>query len=556
MKSGKRPDEMTRREFTELAGATAISIGIPGIVSAQGPKAVADPKKALDHLVVVMFENRSFDHLLGRLYEPGEVKSFEGVINKELKNPIPQWAQYGANRKFVTYGIAQNMNSPRPDPGEEYPHLNTDLFGIQDLKNRFQPLAKMVAPYNAPDYPRQQPTMDGFVADYISSFTAEKRRQPTFEEYSEIMMGYTPDQMPVLSTLGRGFATFDHWFAEVPSQTFTNRSFFHAATSSGYVINYPPAAAFPVHNTAETIFQRLQSKGLTWRVYCDSPSPASFTGIIHASQLHNRFATNFLTVDDFLDDARKGRLPTYSFIEPNMWHGHNDMHPPISALMHGLPYDEPSSLLGGEALLAQIYDAIRTSTSSDGSNYLNTLLMVVFDEAGGTYDHVPPPSAPPPDPSAPKGQMGFAFNRLGQRLPAIAISAWIPPRTVVNEEYHHTSVIRTLRERWALGGPLTARDASPRDIRPVLSLSAPRPPEQWPDVTPRPVPKFDVALLPPNQPLSVLGKGLLHGVLEFEKMLGAKVPTISPDADLTGAQGLAIMREGSFNLFPGLQNKT
>ena len=259
-KSSKSVDEMTRRQFTKLAGATAISAGIPVIASAQLAKPVADPKNALDHLVVVMFENRSFDHLLGRLYEPGEVKSFEGVINKDLKNPIPEWAQYGADRRFVTYGIAQNMNTPRPDPGEEYPHLNTDLFGIQDPKNRFMPLAKMVAPYNAPDYPRQQPTMDGFVADYISSFTAERRRQPTFEEYSEIMMGYTPEQMPVLSALGRGFATFDHWFCEVPSQTFTNRSFFHAATASGYVINFPPAAAFPVHNTAETIFQRLESK--------------------------------------------------------------------------------------------------------------------------------------------------------------------------------------------------------------------------------------------------------------------------------------------------------
>jgi Phospholipase C len=194
--------------------------------------------------------------------------------------------------------------------------------------------------------------MDGFVMDYISAFTAEMRRQPTYDEYSQIMMGYTPEQMPVTSAVARGFATFDHWFCEVPSQTFTNRSFFHAATASGYVINFPPADAFPVHNTAETLFERLEAKGLTWRVYCDAPSPLSFTGIIHASRLHSRFASNFSTVDDFLGDARNGRLPTYSFIEPNMWHGHNDMHPPVSALFHDLPYDPPSSLLGGDALLA------------------------------------------------------------------------------------------------------------------------------------------------------------------------------------------------------------
>jgi phospholipase C len=528
--SKSSPDRITRRTLTKIADAGAASAAIPGMATAQeAARPVVDRQKALDHVVVVMFENRSFDNLPGRLYASGEVKSFEGVLGKELKNPIPEWAEHGANRKFVSYGIAPNMNTPHPDPGEEYPHINTDLFGIQNPKNRFKPLARMVAPYNTPDYPRQQPTMDGFVADYISSFTAEMRRQPTYEEYSQIMTGFTPEQLPVISTLGRGFATFDHWFCEVPSQTFTNRSFFHAATASGYIINLPPADAFPVHNTAETLFERLEAKGLTWPVYCDSPSPASMTGIIHASRLHSRFATNFSTVADFLDDARTGRLPNYSFIEPNLWHGHNDMHPPVSALMHDLPVDAPSSLL---ALLASIYDAVRTSSSSGGSNYLNTLLLVAFDEAGGTYDHVPPPPAPPPDPAAPAGQMGFTFNRSGQRVPAIAISAWIPQQTVVNDEYCHTSLIRTMRERWSLGAPFTARDAVARDISPILSLSQPRPPDQWPDVVARPVPRFDVALLPPNQPLSVLGKGILHAVLEFEKHLGARVPVIPPDATL------------------------
>jgi phospholipase C len=554
-KSDPHPNLITRRKLTKLAGAMAASAAIPSAAAAQDAKPVADRQNALDHVVVVMFENRSFDHLMGRLYEPGEVRSFEGVLGKDLRNPVPEWAEHGADRKFVSHDVAPNMNTPHPDPGEEYPHINTDLFGIQDRKNRFMPLARMVAPYNAPDYPRQQPTMAGFVADYISAFTAEMRRQPTYEEYSQIMMGYTPEHMPVLSGLGRGFATFDHWFCDVPSQTFTNRSFFHAATASGYVINFPPADAFPVHNTAETLFERLEAKGLTWRVYCDSPSPASMTGIIHASRLRTRFATNFSTVDDFLEDARSGRLPNYSFIEPNMWHGHNDMHPPVSALMHGLPIDEPSSLLGGEALLATIYDAVRTSSSSSGSNYLNTLLLITFDEAGGTYDHVPPPPAPPPDPAAPKGQMGFTFNRSGQRVPAIAISAWIPERTVVSDEYRHTSLIRTMRERWDLGGPLTARDAVARDIGPVLSLNVPRPQEQWPDVVARPVPKFDVALLPPDRPLSVLGKGILHAVLEFEKSLGARVPAISPDANVTGAEAVAIMRDTAFDLFPGLRTK-
>jgi phospholipase C len=76
---------------------------------------------ALDHVVVVMFENRSFDNLLGRLYQPGEVGSFEGVTGKDLSNPIPRWAEHGADRKVAPYGIAPTMNTPWPDPGVRDP---------------------------------------------------------------------------------------------------------------------------------------------------------------------------------------------------------------------------------------------------------------------------------------------------------------------------------------------------------------------------------------------------------------------------------------------------
>jgi phospholipase C len=106
--------------------------------------------------------------------------------------------------------------------------------------NRGISYAKTVAPYNAPADVNARPTMDGFVVDYISTFTSEMGRQPTYEEYSQIMTGHTPEQVPVTSALARGFATFDHWFCEVPSQTFTNRSFFHAGTASGYVVNTSP----------------------------------------------------------------------------------------------------------------------------------------------------------------------------------------------------------------------------------------------------------------------------------------------------------------------------
>ena len=182
------------------------------------------------------FENRSFDNLLGRLYQPGEVPSFEGVFGKDLTNPIPPWAEHGKEQAVVPYDVASGMDSPDPDPGEEYQHTNTQLFNILDEVNRFKDAREMAPPYNAPR-PGQLPTMDGFVADYISFFTREVGRQPTYEEYRQVMTGYTPEQVPVLSAIARGFGVFDHWFSEVPSQTLTNRSFWTAGSSSGLVVN-------------------------------------------------------------------------------------------------------------------------------------------------------------------------------------------------------------------------------------------------------------------------------------------------------------------------------
>ena len=511
-----------------------------------------DRSQAMDHVVVVLFENRSFDNLLGRLYEPGEVAAFEGVLGKELSNPIPLWADDGASRGRVPYGVAPDMNTPNPDPGEEYQHLNTQLFGVIDPQGNRGVLAeKMAAPYNAPADPGRVPTMDGFVADYISAFTAEMGRQPAYGEYAQIMTGYTPAQMPVLSALARGFAAFDHWFCEVPSQTFCNRSFFHAGTSSGYVVNMSPIDSFPVHNTAETIFDRLEAHGLTWRVYCSPPARLPFTGLIHAARLRDRFA-NFYSTDRFFEDAANGTLPNYSFIEPALVYGHNDMHPPEDALFPGLTFDMPSSLLGGEALLAQLYNAIRSSSSPAGSNAYNTLFLVSFDEAGGTYDHVPPPPAPPPDPAAPAGQYGFRFDRSGIRIPAIAISPWIPERTVVTGEHRSTSLIHTLRQRWSLGEPLSAREAIAPDLRPVLSLETPRDPQDWPDVHPQPVPDFSQAMVPPELPLRGLARAMFFAFLGLGKGLGQTVPDVRPDATITGAEGLAMIYDMFGHMFPNL----
>ena len=476
-----------------------------------------------DHVVAIMCENRSFDNVLGYLYRPEELPSFEGIVGKTLSNPIPTDIA-GMAGQVVPVHTASSMDTPDPDPGEEHPHVNTQLFGtVFPPENRFRDVADMEPPYNAPPDTSQPPPMNGFVTDYINAYRVEMESLPTHAEYSQIMACYTPEQLPVLSTLARGFVCFDHWFCEVPSQTYANRSFFHAASSSGFV-NNAPHGKFSVENSAPTIFQRLESAKRTWKVYIDPRQILSATGLIHANQLAPYFADHFHTIFDFYDDARAGNLPDYSFIEPNMLHPHTDMHPPLAGrLRRDLHLPPPRSMEGGELLLARVYDAVRTAASSSGSNYANTLLLVTFDEHGGTYDHVPPPAAPPPGDSN-RYEEGFRFDRSGVRIPAIAVSAYVEGRTVISAEYRSTSLIRTLRERWQLGPPLTRRDAVAPDIAPILTRESPRPPEEWPKVSTRPlglIAEVEAAL---DRSLSHLERDLAGEALAYEAHIDGGTP--------------------------------
>jgi phospholipase C len=489
-----------------------------------------DRSHALDHIVVVLFENRSLDNVLGHLYGPGDDKNFDGVRGKELSNPIPAWAEHGAERKVVPYTVATDMDSPNPDSGEEYFHTNTQLFNTLDDHNLFKIGEGAAAPWNAPPS-GTVPTMDGFVTDYISTFTGETGRQPTYDEYAHIMTGCTPEQLPVLNGIARDFGVFDHWFCEVPSQTFMNRSFWTAATSSGLVVNSPTRKWF-TQNDAATIFDRLEAYGRTWKVYVMEPMPVSFTGVIHFPRLKDRLATHFVPFAEFEKDAAAGTLPDFSLIEPNMLSGHGDYHPAFGRSFSDaadLAMDSPSSMLSGEAFLKRVYAAYRSATSPTGANVWNTPLLIGWDEPGGTYDHVPPGPVPPPDPSAPVGELGFTFDRSGYRVPAVLVSPWVEPGSVYNEEYRHTSLIATLRKRWGLGEPFTQRDASARTFDHLFSLAAPRDPQTWATPRAHPVPAWTMDPEVVGQGLSTLGMGVGPALIATAQQMGVQLP-----AELTG----------------------
>jgi phospholipase C len=331
-----------------------------------------------------------------------------------------------------------------------------------------------------------------------------------------------------------------------------NRSFWTAATSSGLVVNSPATKWF-TKNPAETIFERLEQHGRTWKIYVNE-MPMSFHGVIHFSRLQDRLATNVVPFAEFERDAAAGTLPDFSLIEPSCLSGHGDYHPAFGRSLLGADaeaMDPPSSIRAGEAFLERIFNAYRSMTSESGTNVWNTALLIGWDEPGGTYDHVPPGAVPPPDPEAPAGEFGFAFDRSGYRVPAILVSPWVAQASVFNDEYRHTSLIATLRKSWKLGDAFSQREASARTFDDLFTLDEPRDPQTWATVTALPVPESHLDEEALAKGLSALGKTVVPGIIEHAKQLGVKVPPELEKSDVEmSPEVIDLVREVCWHFFP------
>ncbi|MES2797141.1 MAG: alkaline phosphatase family protein [Bacteroidota bacterium] len=492
-----------------------------------------------EHVVVLMMENRSFDNLLGNLYHPQDLKpgqQFAGLkFGGPYYNSIPDYIKDGhAGEKIFTY-TDTDLSQPYPDPGEEYPHINTQLYGELNPDNAGRLAYQMKKPYNLPNPIPCPAAMDGFVKDYISNlqstFGGESTEKVAYEQYKVIMQCFENDQIPVLSTLAKEFAVFDHWFCSVPSQTWCNRSFWHAASSGGKVINpleeYGTCFLAKIFDdftemeswvrnvwSIPTIFQRMNEQHISWNIYSHI-APLSLTTMVNGEFNHIK------SFDSFQSDINNGSLPQYSFLEPQFLFVHNDEHP-FSESKKQLP----ATLKLGEKLILDVYNAVRTSEQYRD----NTLLIITFDEHGGCFDHVSPPCvATPPVPRS--GQMGFPFNRPGIRVPMVMISSWIQPQTIVNEEFEHTSFFRGISEKWNLG-TLSARDASVKAFTASNVFSTQKRSKPWPEILLKPedlqaiaaVQEFDKDDDKPNH----LQYAMLNALLYLEKKRGlTKTPRAS-----------------------------
>lgn len=440
-----------------------------------------------------MLENRSFDNLLGYLYEDGVPagKKFEGLQNKSFSNPVPKRSADYREGKVVEVTKTEDHHHPYPDPGEEYQHVNTQIYNHVDPYNigaeahypsrsywpwncRRRP--RMKPPYNIPQPAPTPPPMNGFVNDYINKLQVMEGKEPTEDIYKQIMQCFDPKSIPVLTTLAREFAVFDHWFCSVPSQTWCNRAFWHAATSGGNVLNAVGVGqGASIKRMLEwkekvwdkpTLFDRLEEKNKSFTIYADL---IPLTCIVNGFEY---FENTKLSFNDFLNDAKNGDLPDYAFIEPKIFGQHNDQHPSV------FKPTRAGSVLLGEKLIWDVYNAVKNSPQRD-----ETLLIITHDEHGGCFDHVAPPAAVPPEKGM-EGELGFSFDRLGIRVPMVMISSYIEKNTIINDIHDHTSFIKTMSEKWGFEG-LTDRDKNATSFASVFSDKKR---DSYPEI---PMPKID-----------------------------------------------------------------
>lgn len=367
-------------------------------------------ERAFRHVVVLMLENRSFDHVLGSLQ--ASVPAIDGIPARGRARSNPRLDGTAVPQAF---GAARRIE---PDPMHETPNVLAQI----DAGNA------------------------GFVADYERAYPRASASQ-----IAEVMAAHAPGQLSAIHTLARTFAVCDGWFSAVPGPTWTNRLFAMSGTSLGRV-KMPGGLFEPnMHRYAQpSVFRRIEEAGLRPGVfYGDFP-----LALLLADRRTIKGARSFRRLEDFAEAAANaGKFPDFAWIEPAYLGGNaNDDHP-------------PHDVAGGQRLIGDVYESLR----SNPALFRETLLVITYDEHGGFYDHRVPPPAVPPD----QRKDEYTFDRLGVRVPAVLVSPWIGPQ-VIKAEVDHCALLRSLQLRFGLGDLGRRVAASPDLLSKIALLDQPR----------------------------------------------------------------------------------
>lgn len=353
----------------------------------------------IDHIVVVMMENRSFDHYFQKLPESGQ-EDVE-VAPDTFSNPGPD----------------QTAVAPARDTQLCFVDTNHEWTGTHMQINGGK--------------------MDGFVTTNENWHEVPVHGTLDMISGRRAMTYYTAEDLPFYYWLANEFAIADHYHSSVAGPTWPNRMFLYAATSFG-----------AVHNSFvepdKLLFDYLDMRQVDWKIYVSTTAGAA---IFTLKFLDYKKAGHVFTIDDYFADAAAGTLPQVAFVDPGIareGYGANDEHPPAIAML-------------GENFSASVIDALTKSPNWDRS-----ALFLTYDEHGGLYDHVVPPPACAPDDIAPKFEQGDAeggFDELGVRVPLIVVSPYAKKHFVGHKTYDHTSIVRFIEARHQIPA-LTNRDAN------------------------------------------------------------------------------------------------
>jgi len=441
------------------------------------PKALDDESRRalakIDHVVVLMQENRSFDHLLGYLSHPDHGLP---ILESTPGRDVPEGLRGGESNPRIP---------GRPVIIQPY---GTGSVNI-GLNSFIHATGVPFSPHHEHEHVVEQindGAMDGFVNDFVSRFPSA---DPQFA-----MSFYTGAHLPVFDALGGRFAICDRWFCSHPGPTQPNRF----CTLSGHtpvLDNFPISDPIYGYLRMPTMFELLTEAGVDWGYY---------EGDIGFLRMYDRYrldGKHLRPLAQFFKDAALGQLPRVAFVDPNF----ADVPPAATANDDHAPAD----VSFGQALIGMIHDAVVTSprwVTSDGT--AGAMLVITYDEHGGFFDHVPPPGTPrseQPEPVPLVHPRSKSF--YGPRVPAFAISPFVRPGRVDHTIYDHTSIMATILHRFVGEIPrqLGPRVAVANHLGGLLELDEPRRPGALPR---QPAPTIDRRFRPMRRELGEFHAGM------------------------------------------------
>jgi phospholipase C len=414
---------------------------------------------SINHVILFMQENRSFDHYFGQLnvYR----------ASKGLPQDVDTWGPNKTPDGVATAGYDPATGQPGPliSAFHMQSACSENLSSAWNESHREFNLHDRSLPNGGPD------VMDGFA--FVEGHFASDSTLFGFGQFQDVTgkraMGYfNQNDLPFYYFMASNFATSDRWFSPVMSRTQPNRMYMLAGTSAGHVY---PLAPNEAQLAVPTIFDLLQNAGITWKVYVTDLDHGQFPmqdSALNMFATAGKFPQNIVPASQFLTDAANGTLPSVAYIDAGLNSG-LDEHPGVD---DGAP---GGSIQVGAQYVSTLINALMQSPSWKDSAFILT-----YDEFGGFYDHVPPQKAVSPDgippqdllPGPPPNGPDICvqstgptcdFVYTGYRVPLIVISPFAKKNYVSHTVADYTAWLKLVETRFNLPS-LTKRDAAQMDM--------------------------------------------------------------------------------------------